>query len=128
MSSLKKYNNSNLASSNMINARREEVARLERQRLEVIRKMEALSKRYSKLTGDRKPGSRKRRVGLAPNDWKPTINASGIKPPMSVWVKLAIILGVALFVAFMIHAFLVLNGIDLVRVINDFVRNLIEPV
>jgi hypothetical protein len=127
MSSLKKYNNSTLASSNMINARREEVARLERQRLEVVRKMEALSKRYSKLTGDRKPGSRKRRVGLAPNDWKPTINASGIKPPMSVWVKLAIILGVALFVAFMIHAFLVLNGIDLVQIIVDICSKIFQP-
>lgn len=128
MSSLKKYNNSNLASSNMVNARREEVARLEKQRLEVIRKMEVLSKRYSKLTGDRKPGSRKRRVGLAPNDWKPSINASGIKPPMSAWVKLAIVFGVALFVAFMIHSFLVLNEIDLVRVINDFLHDILEPV
>lgn len=128
MSSLKKYNNSNLASSNMVNARREEVARLEKQRLEVNRKLEVLMKRYSKLTGDRKPGSRKARVGLAPNDWKPYINASGIKPPMKAWVKIAIVLGVALFVAFMIHSFIVLNEIDLVKMINDFVHKIIEPV
>lgn len=112
----------------MVNARREEVARLEKQRLEVNRKLEVLMKRYSKLTGDRKPGSRKARVGLAPNDWKPYINASGIKPPMKAWVKIAIVLGVALFVAFMIHSFIVLNEIDLVKMINDFVHKIIEPV
>ena len=128
MSSLKKYNNSNLASSNMVSARRAELERLEKQRLEVNRKLEILMKRYSMLTGDRKPASRKVRMGLAPNDWKPSINASGIKQPMKLWVKLAIIGGVALFVAFMIHSFLVLNGINLVEVIGNFMRKLVEPV
>ena len=127
MSSLKKYNNSNLASSNMVSARRAELEKLEKQRLEVNRKLEILMKRYSMLTGDRKPSSRKVRMGLAPNDWKPSINASGIKQPMKLWVKLAIIGGVALFVAFMIHSFLVLNGIDLVEVIGNFMRDLVEP-
>lgn len=128
MSSLKKYRNSNLASSNMVNARRDELEKLERQRLEVNRRLEHLMKRYAKLTGDRKPASRKVRMGLAPNDWKPSINASGIKRPMKTWVKIAIITGVALVVAFMIHAFLVLNGINLVEVINEYLSKMIESV
>ncbi len=127
MKPLRKYNNSSLASSNMVNARREEVERLERQRLEVNRKLERLMKRYSRLTGDRKPAALRAPIGLAPNDWNPSINASGIKRPMKAWVKIAIIMGVALVVAFMIHAFLVLNGIDLVQEIVDFLNKVIEP-
>lgn len=127
MRSLKKYNNSSLASSNMVNARRDELERLEKQRLEVNRRLELLMKRYTRLTGDRKPSARKVRIGYAPNDWKPSINASGVKRPMKTWVKIAIISAVALIVAFMIHAFLVLNGIDLVKEINEFIRNIIVP-
>ena len=79
MSSLKKFTNSNLASSNMVNARRDEAERLERQRLEVNRKLEALMKKYARVTGDRKVARRRRVLGLSPNDWSPTINASGVK-------------------------------------------------
>jgi hypothetical protein len=128
MSSLKKYRNSNLASSNMVNARRDELEKLERERLEVNRKLEHLMKKYSMLTGDRKPANRVARIGLAPNDWKPSINASGIKKPVTWLVKGTIIAAVALMVAFLIHATLVLNGIDLVQVINDIVNRFIESV
>lgn len=139
MRSLKKYRNSTLASSNMVSARREELERLEKERLEVNRKLERLMKKYSNLTGDRKPSVRKARIGLLPNDWKPSIRVSeaGVmtglgglvkvfSSKLSIWQKLLIIFGVALFVAFMIHSFLVLNGIDLVQVINDLIRGYIE--
>lgn len=119
MSSLKKYNNSTLASSNMVDARRSELERLERQRLDINRQLERLMKRYSKLTGDRKPGIRRAAIGYAPNDWKPSINASGVKRPMKTWVKVAIAVGVATVIAFMIHVGLVLNGIDLVETIKN---------
>lgn len=139
MSSLKKYRNSSLASSNMVSARRDELEKLEKQRLEVNRKLERLMKRYSKLTGDRKPAIRKARIGYAPNDWKPSMKirevgvvtglGGAIKiaaSKLTIWQKLAIIGGVALFVAFMIHSFLVLNGINLAEVIADYVRRFIE--
>ena len=127
MSSLRKYNNSNLASSNMVSARRDELENLEKQRLEVNRKLEVLMKRYAKLTGDRKPGFRKFRMGYAPNDWRPTINASGIKRPMKTWVKIAIISCIAVIVAFMIHSTLVLAGIDLVQIIVDICSKIFQP-
>ena len=127
MSSLRKYNNSNLASSNMVSARRDELEKLEKQRLEVNRKLEVLMKRYAKLTGDRKPASRKVRMGYAPNDWKPSINASGIKRPMKTWVKIAIISCIAVIVAFMIHSTLVLAGIDLVQIIVDICSKIFQP-
>ena len=127
MSSLRKYNNSNLASSNMVSARRDELEKLEKQRLEVNRKLEVLMKRYAKLTGDRKPAFRKFRVGYAPNDWRPTINASGIKRPMKTWVKIAIISCIAVIVAFMIHSTLVLAGIDLVQIIVDICSKIFQP-
>lgn len=127
MRSLKKYNNASLASSNMVSARRDELEKLEKQRLEVNRKLELLMKKYAKLTGDRKPSARKVRMGNAPNDWKPSINASGVKQPMNPWIKVAIISGVALFVAFMIHAFFELNNIDLVQIIKDAIDWMFVP-
>ena len=127
MGSLRKYNNSSLASSNMVSARRDELEKLERQRLEINRKLEVLMKRYSKLTGDRKPSSRKVRMGYAPNDWKPTINASGVKRPMKTWAKVAIISCIAVVVAFMIHSTLVLAGIDLVQIIIDICSKIFQP-
>ena len=116
----------------MVNARREELERLERQRLEVNRKLENLMKRYSRLTGDRKPAARRVPIGRAPNDWKPSINASGVKIPMKPWAKAAIIagvsLGVILFAAFMIHSYFVLNEIDPIEEILKFFESVIEPI
>ena len=85
MSSKNKYNNSSLASSNMVSARREEAAKLERQRLEINKKLEKLMKRYALVTGDAKVARRRHTIGLAPNDWTPAINASGIKRQLKAW-------------------------------------------
>ena len=53
MGSLNKFNNSQLASSYMIDARRDEVERLEKRRLEINAKLEEEMKKYAKATGDR---------------------------------------------------------------------------
>ena len=127
MGSLKKYNNSNLASSNMVNARRDEVERLERQRLEVNRKLEHLMKKYSMLTGDRNIARRKMRVGNAPNDWKASINVSGVKAPMQTWEKCAIIGSIALVVGFIIYAVYAVFGKEIVQLLTDLAGNIFVP-
>ena len=51
--------------------RTSEAAELEKRRLDITREMEKLMKEYSKITGDKQYSERKRKVGSAPNDWKP---------------------------------------------------------
>ena len=101
MGSLKQFNNSQLASSYMVDARREEVAKLERKRLEINAKLEAEMKKYAKATGDRKVARRWFRMGDAPNDWRPSINSSGVRRPLKplekALIALAVIVG-ALFI------------------------------
>lgn len=128
MGSLKKYNNSNLASSNMVNARRDEVERLERQRLEVNRKLEHLMKKYSMLTGDRKVARRKMKVGNALNDWNLNINASGVKPPMPTWEKAFIIASVAAVVLFIGCAIYMVFGEEIVNALTKFANDIFVPI
>lgn len=129
MGSLKKYNNSNLASSNMVNARRDEVERLERQRLEVNRKLEHLMRKYSMLTGDRKNMIRKKRIGNAPNDWKPSINASGVeRPTMKAWEKGAIIAAGILAIGVIIGALAWAYGDEVVKFVTDLLGKILVPV
>lgn len=127
MSSIKKFNNSNLSSSNMVNARREEAEKLERQRLEINRKLENLMKKYARVTGDKKVAKRARAVGYAPNDWSPAINASGEKSGMKAWILVLITLGVALLVALSLYSVLVINNIDVTEEINKIVSRIIQP-
>ena len=127
MGSLKKYNNSNLASSNMVNARRDEVERLERQRLEVNRKLEHLMKKYSMLTGDRKVAHRKMKVGNAPNDWSANINSSGVKATVQTWEKAFIIAGGVLVVGFVIFAIVAIFGEDIAKMLTDLAGKIFVP-
>ena len=85
------YDINNLASSNMVSMRREEIARLERKRLEINRKLERMMKRYAKLTGERNIGRRKFNVGYAPNDWRP-FTFKSICARLKTWQKILIIL------------------------------------
>ncbi len=109
MGSLKQFNNSQLASSYMVDARREEVAKLERKRLEINAKLEEEMKKYAKATGDRSVKRRLFRVGNAPNDWKPSINSSGVKRPLKpvekALIAVATIVG-ALFIGELILVYL----------------------
>ncbi len=130
MSSLKQYNNSNLASSNMVNVRRKEAENLERQRLEVNRKLENLMKKYARVTGDRKVIRRRRVLGLAPNDWSPAISVTREQHrPLLMRERIALVC--ALVVTTLVAAFgalyllkpeLVLQGIEM---LIGFVKGLI---
>lgn len=128
MSSIKKFNNSNLSSSNMVNARREEAEKLERQRLEINRKLEHLMKKYARVTGDKKVAKRVKTVGYAPNDWTPAINASGEKSGMKAWILVLVTVGVALLVALALYSVLVINDINVVEELNKIVSRFIQPV
>ena len=128
MSSIKKFNNSNLSSSNMVNARREEAEKLERQRLEINRKLEHLMKKYARVTGDKKVAKRVKTVGYAPNDWTPAINASGEKSGMKAWILALVTVGVALLVALSLYSVLVINDINVVEELNKIVSRFIQPV
>lgn len=130
MSSLKQYNNSNLASSNMVNVRRKEAENLERQRLEVNRKLENLMKKYARVTGDRKVIRRRRVLGLAPNDWSPAISVTREQHrPLLMRERIALVC--ALVVTTLVAAFgalyllkpeFVLQGIEM---LIGFVKGLI---
>ena len=128
MSSKNKYNNSSLASSNMVNARREEAAKLERQRLEINKKLEKLMKRYALVTGDTKVARRRHTIGLAPNDWTPAINASGIKRQLKAWEKILIILLAVALTVGIAAAVLHFCQIDVIGMIVDFVSKFVAPV
>ena len=128
MSSKNKYNNSSLASSNMVNARREEAAKLERQRLEINKKLEKLMKRYALVTGDTKVARRRHTIGLAPNDWTPAINASGIKRQLKAWEKILIILLAVALTVGIAAAVLHFCQIDVIGMIVDFVSRFVAPV
>ena len=50
--------------------RAEMAAKLEKERLELKKEIEKLMKKYAKATGLRKFGTRVKKVGKAPNDFK----------------------------------------------------------
>ena len=58
-----------LANTEAIKTRAGMAEKLEKERLEVVKEMEKLMKKYAKATGLRKLGQRKYKVGKAPNDY-----------------------------------------------------------
>lgn len=118
MGSLKKFNNSKLASSYMVDARRDEVEQLEKKRLEINAKLEQEMKKYAKVTGDRSVARRRHRLGKAPNDWKPSINASGVKRPLKTYQKVLIGVAIALGVVFLAEFAIILFEIDVMAIIE----------
>ena len=65
-----KNKSANLAHTEAIKTRAGMAEALELERLEVIKEMEQLMKKYAKATGDSKIGKRQHKVGKAPNDFK----------------------------------------------------------
>ena len=63
-----------LANTEAVNGRANMANELEKERLELKKKMEKLMLKYAKATGDRKYAKRKYKVGQAPNDWQPKEN------------------------------------------------------
>ena len=47
-----------------------EIASLEEERLEIVREIEKIMKRYAKISGCRRLSRRTAKVGKAPNDWQ----------------------------------------------------------
>ena len=119
------YDINNLASSNMVSMRREEIARLERKRLEINRKLERMMKRYAKLTGERKIGYRRYQVGYAPNDWRP-FTLKNIWERLKWWQKLLIILTTAAIVLLFTYCILKLTGFDLLKFFRDIAHKLLQ--
>ena len=66
---MKKKNVSNLSETSVIKARSSEARDLEKDRLEVVKELEKLVKRYSKIVGDSSLTKRKYRVGKGPQDF-----------------------------------------------------------
>lgn len=128
MGSLKKFNNSQLASSYMVDARRDEVAKLEKKRLEINAKLEQQMKKYAKATGDRSVARRRHTLGKAPNDWKPSINSTGVKRPLKTYEKVLIALAVVFGVVFIGELILVYFEIDFMKVLTDIFSKLFNPV
>ena len=119
------YDLNNLASSNMVSMRRDEIARLERKRLEINRKLERMMKRYAKLTGERKIGRRRYKVGYAPNDWRP-FTLKNIWARLKWWQKLLIILTTAAIVLLFTYWILKLTGFDLLQFFRDLAHKLLQ--
>ena len=119
------YDINNLASSNMVSMRRDEIARLERKRLEINRKLERMMKRYAKLTGERKIGHRRYQVGYAPNDWRP-FTLKNIWERLKWWQKLLIILTTATIVLLFTYCILKLTGFDLLKFFRDIAHKLLQ--
>ena len=65
-----KKKSANLAQTEAIKTRAEMAEKLEKERLELNKEMEALMKKYAKATGQRKLGQRKHKLGKAPNDYR----------------------------------------------------------
>ena len=128
MGSLNKFNNSQLASSYMIDARRDEVERLEKRRLEINAKLEEEMKKYAKATGDRSVKRRLFRVGNAPNDWKPSINSSGVRRPLKTYEKLLIALAVVIGVVFIAEFAVMYFELDVEAIWNELFTKLFNPV
>ena len=59
-----------LANTEAIKTRAGMAEKLEKERLEIVKEMEKLMKKYAKATGHRKMGKRQYKVGKAPNDFK----------------------------------------------------------
>ena len=60
----------NMAQLEAVKTRAGMAEKLEKERLEVIKEMEKLMKKYAKATGNKKIGKRQQKVGKAPNDFK----------------------------------------------------------
>lgn len=118
------YDINNLASSNMVSMRRDEIARLERKRLEINRKLERMMKRYAKLTGERKIGRRRFKVGYAPNDWRPFI-FKNFWARLKTWQKVLIIIATAAIVLLLTHCVLKLTGFDLIQFFRDLAHKIL---
>ena len=65
-----KKKSTDLAQTEAIKTRAGMAAKLENERLELKKEMEALMKKYAKATGISKYGKRQHKVGKAPNDFK----------------------------------------------------------
>ncbi len=60
-----------LAETEVVKGRFAMAQKLEEERLELKKEIEALMKEYAKATGISKYGKRKAKVGKAANDWQP---------------------------------------------------------
>ncbi len=60
-----------LAETEVVKGRFAMAQKLEEERLELKKEIEALMKQYAKATGISKYGKRKAKVGKAANDWQP---------------------------------------------------------
>ena len=65
-----KKKSASMAQSEAIVTRAGMAEKLEKERLELKKEMEALMKQYAKATGLTKLGKRQHKVGKAPNDFK----------------------------------------------------------
>ena len=65
-----KKKSASMAQSEAIVTRAGMAEKLEKERLELKKEMEALMKQYAKATGIAKLGKRQHKVGKAPNDFK----------------------------------------------------------
>lgn len=119
------YDINNLASSNMVSMRRDEIARLERKRLEINRKLERMMKRYAKLTGERKIGRRRFKVGYAPNDWRPYV-LKELWAKLKTWQKVLIILATAAILLLFTYCILQLVGFDVYKYFRDLAHTLLQ--
>lgn len=63
--------NGNVAETEVVKGRFAMAQKLEKERLELKKEIEALMKEYAKATGLGKYGKRKAPVGKAANDWQP---------------------------------------------------------
>ncbi len=66
----KKRKSAGIAQTEAIKTRAGMAEKLEKERLELKKEMEAIMKKYAKATGQRKLGQRKHKVGKAPNDYR----------------------------------------------------------
>lgn len=121
------YDINNLASSNMVSMRREEIARLERKRLEINRKLERMMKRYAKLTGERNIGRRKFNVGYAPNDWRP-FTFKSICARLKTWQKILIILAIAAIVLLSAYFIMKFTEFNFIQFFRDLANRLLQSV
>ena len=65
-----KKKSADLAQTEAIKTRAGMAEKLEKERLEIIKDMEKLMKKYAKATGNGKIGKRQHKVGKAPNDFQ----------------------------------------------------------
>lgn len=65
-----KKKSADLAQTEAIKTRAGMAEKLEKERLEIIKDMEKLMKKYAKATGNGKFSKRQYKVGKAPNDFK----------------------------------------------------------